>query len=323
MNGSVFRNSLEKIHFSQEVRHKLVRRMVVDFVRRTGLLHNAVVNEKDSVAHGHGFRLVMRHIDDGDTKRFGNVLDFKAHGFPQFGIEIGKRLIQKEEIRFSHQRTGQSDTLLLPTGKLVGQAIGIPGEVNGFQNLVNPCPDLFSLHMFNLQRIGDVVKYIHMGPYSVRLKNHSDIALFRRKKCFSARNQFIINPDFTGRWNLKSGDHPQHCRFSASRRPEKCNKFPITKHFVKFFQYLRTAKAFRQIFYCDSRHFSFPSFHIIPSNGEFAFGQPVKHKVQDDHNHQNSECHCTRHRLAGKGPVLIKLEADCFCCAGVQQGGHG
>ena len=64
-------------------------------------------------------------------------------------------------------------------------------------------------------------------------------------------------------------------------------------------------------------------FFSFPSDREFAFGQPVQHKVQYHDDHQDTEGHGAGHRLTGKGPVLIQLEADGLCRTGIQQRCHG
>ena len=77
-NPPVLHFSPEKIHLSQEVRHKLVGRLVIDFIRRTALLDHTPVDQENPVAHGHGFGLVMGHIDDGDARLPLDLLDSRS-----------------------------------------------------------------------------------------------------------------------------------------------------------------------------------------------------------------------------------------------------
>ena len=69
--------------------------------------------------------------------------------------------------------------------------------------------------------------------------------------------------------------------------------------------------------------YSFLPFPVSLSNGELSLRQAVQHKIQQNDDHQNAEGHGTCHRLAGKRPVFIELEADGFGGAGIEQSGHG
>ena len=87
-NGAVPHLALEEIHLAEKVRDELIGRRIVDLLRAAALLHNAAVDEKDAVAHGHGLGLVMGHVHHRDAEFFLNLLDLKAHGLAELRVEI-------------------------------------------------------------------------------------------------------------------------------------------------------------------------------------------------------------------------------------------
>ena len=119
--------------------------------------------------------------------------------------------------------------------------------------------DFILAHMLDSQRIGHIIKHIHMGPYRVGLEYHSDIPLFRRNKSFAAGDKPVTDPDLTCGRRLKTGYHAQYRGFAAARRAQKRYKFPVTENLIEFFQYQAGTEALCQVFYDNFRHiFSFP-----------------------------------------------------------------
>ncbi|MNV05958.1 hypothetical protein D3C71_963150 [compost metagenome] len=60
-----FAGDLQEIHFriADETGDKHVRRLVVKLERRANLGDFTTIQHHDAVSHGHGFHLVVRHID--------------------------------------------------------------------------------------------------------------------------------------------------------------------------------------------------------------------------------------------------------------------
>ena len=164
MNDAILSSALKEIDLSEKVRNELVDRMIIDFDRGAGLLDNPVIDKEDSVTHGHGFRLIMSNIDNCDSKRGCNILNLESHGFTQFGIQVGKRLIQKQNFRFGNKRSGQGNALLLPAGKLVWKSVNIFCKMNSFQDSGYFVFDFLFADMLNLKRVGNIIKHIHMRP---------------------------------------------------------------------------------------------------------------------------------------------------------------
>ena len=74
--------------------NKAVRRPIVEIERAADLLNRAFVKHNDFVSHGHGFDLIVGHIDRCGAQTLVQLFDFAAHLHPQFGVEIRKRLVE-------------------------------------------------------------------------------------------------------------------------------------------------------------------------------------------------------------------------------------
>ena len=62
--------------------------MVINIHWRSFLLDNPVTQDHNLVRHGHGFNLVMGHIDRGGFQPLMQILDFGAHLHPELCIEV-------------------------------------------------------------------------------------------------------------------------------------------------------------------------------------------------------------------------------------------
>lgn len=86
---------IHKVHFrhANETGDEQIGGPVVEFLRR-GDLHDAPgLHDADTVAHGHGFRLIVRHVDDGRREALRLQLAMQignahTHGSAQLRIEI-------------------------------------------------------------------------------------------------------------------------------------------------------------------------------------------------------------------------------------------
>ena len=117
-----------------------VRGLGVDFLRRRNLLHQPVLHHDDAVGERQRLVLIMRDIDRGAAELAMDATDFGAHFQPQFGVEVGQRLIHQQQSRLDHDRAGYCDALLLPARKLAGQLVLVTGQLN---QLECPCDARF------------------------------------------------------------------------------------------------------------------------------------------------------------------------------------
>ena len=247
LDASGLHHALQEFNLAHKVRHEGVDRGGVDFPGRADLLNDAAVNDHNAVAHGHGLRLVMGHIHHGDAVLPLDFLDFKAHAFPQLGVQVGQGLVQQQQGGLCHQGAGQGHALLLAAGQLAGNALGVLNQVHGLQHTFDLLPDGGLIHFFDGQGIGHIVEHGHVGPHSVGLKHHADVALFRLEKHLAAGHHLVIEQHAAGGGLLKACDNAQHGGLAAARGPQQGNKFAIGKGCVESVQHDRIAKAFGDI----------------------------------------------------------------------------
>ncbi len=62
---------------------------MIDGFRRGVLLHIAVIQNGDAVAHTHGLRLVVGHENRGNAESGGQLCQFMPHFLPQQSVQSG------------------------------------------------------------------------------------------------------------------------------------------------------------------------------------------------------------------------------------------
>ena len=114
----------EEVGFADEIRHKPVDRLVINFAWRTDLLDLARRHDGNAVRHGQRFFLIVRDENEGDAGFGLKALQLDLHFLAQFVIECRERLVKQQDFRLRGKRSGKCDTLLLAAGNLAGLAIG-------------------------------------------------------------------------------------------------------------------------------------------------------------------------------------------------------
>src|SRR3954468_11920410 len=93
--------------------------MIVDFLRSADLFDCAVVHHGEAITEAERFFLVMRDVNESQTK---SALQRKKVGLKllaEFLIDGGEWFVEKQNARFINERTGQRDALTLAAGKFV------------------------------------------------------------------------------------------------------------------------------------------------------------------------------------------------------------
>ena len=63
----------------------------------------------------------------------------EVHGLPAgVGIEVAGGFVSDDDGRPGDKATGDGDPLLLAAGELIGMSIGLEGEADGFERLLDP-----------------------------------------------------------------------------------------------------------------------------------------------------------------------------------------
>ena len=254
------KDALEKIHggAAKETGDEEVGRLVVDFKRGGDLLDDAVLHHHNPFAHGHGFDLVVGHIDHGRLQLAVKFGDLGAHLHPHLGVEIREGFIKEEDTRLTHDRTTHGHALALAAGEGLRFALEIVGDAEDLSGLHHAAPDFILRSFPEFQTKCHVVVNGHVGVERVVLEDHRDVAVFRRH---------IVHPAFSDE-NIAAGDflqprdHAQRGGFAAARRADEHDEFPILDfevevanrdHFAAFFRRV----GFEDAFECNLCHMVF------------------------------------------------------------------
>ena len=103
---------------TEKIADKRRNGMVVEGVRRTGLLDLAVVDEHDAIRDIESFLLVMRDENRRDAQIVMAVAQPTAEFEADFCVESSKWFIQKEIFRINGENSCEGDALPLSAGKL-------------------------------------------------------------------------------------------------------------------------------------------------------------------------------------------------------------
>src|SRR5438874_12022170 len=90
-------------------------RILIDLLRRTGLLDMSLVQHHDTICCFQGFFLVMRHQDARNVQFVMKPPKPASQLLSDFGIQCAEGFIKQEEFRFHGQRSSECNALTLPS----------------------------------------------------------------------------------------------------------------------------------------------------------------------------------------------------------------
>ena len=119
----------------------------------------------------------MGDIDCGHAHVALQVVEEPAGLEAQLGVEIGKRFVKEINLRRIDQSSRQRSPLLLAARNLAGQAVHEMADLEHVGDF--PCTGMALLHWLaaHLERIGHVVRQVHMRIERVVLEHHGDVAV--------------------------------------------------------------------------------------------------------------------------------------------------
>jgi hypothetical protein len=155
-------------------------RLLVGVLGCADLFDLAFVHHRHSVAHGQRLFLVVSHVYERDPDVLVKCAQFDLQGLAQLRIERAKWLVEQQHFGTQHQRSSESDTLLLATRKLVRLALAIAGEPHQLQCIADPSSDLRLGCLLETKPEPDVVGDAEVGKQRIALKDRVDRAVLRR-----------------------------------------------------------------------------------------------------------------------------------------------
>ena len=183
----------------------------------------ALVNDRDEVGHHERFFLCVGHVDRRDAKPLLQISNLESHLFPEFRVQVGQRLVEKQNLRLDDERASQRDALLLPTRQLIRRAVLQPRQLRQLHHFVSPALNFGGGHFFDFQPVDDVVEYIQVRENRIALKHHRHIAAVRRHVV----EPLSIHDDAPRSGKLETRDEAQCRRLAATRRAEQRDELPL------------------------------------------------------------------------------------------------
>src|SRR5450830_344471 len=103
---------VEQVFVTHEVGNEARAWCTEQLFRCIQLLDLAAVHDHDAVRQGQRFFLVMRDVQHGDAEFALDAAQFSAHLHAQFGVQIGQRFIEQQQLGFNDDGTCQRRLLL-------------------------------------------------------------------------------------------------------------------------------------------------------------------------------------------------------------------
>ena len=182
----------------------------------------------------------MGHVHGGDAELALHFLEFAAQLHAQLGVQVGKRLVQADDLGVVDQGAGDGHALLLAAGELrhlAGQLL--LGQVHLRGHFLHPAVDVGLVHLFDPHTKGDVLIHAHGGEQGVVLEHHADVALFHGH----VGNILALHRHGAQRGLNKAGDGAQRGGFAAAGGPQEGVKFALFHVNVDILQRRKVAKA--------------------------------------------------------------------------------
>ena len=194
---------------------------------RPHLLDSAVRHNHNAVAQAHRLDLVMGYENGRDAGGALERFQFVAGAGAQFGIQIGKRLIQKQQPRLSDHGAGNGDALPLAAGKLtrppVEQLINFQQPRRAFHFAADGLLVEFFAAALGAEREGDVVKDVHVRIQRIALEDHRHASFARRQP----RDLLASDENLSRRGFLQPGDQAHQRGLATAGRPQNHQKFTV------------------------------------------------------------------------------------------------
>ncbi|CZU36553.1 Uncharacterised protein [Enterobacter ludwigii] len=197
----------------------------------------------------------MGDIHHGGFQLLVQTGKVQTHLHAQLGIQVRERFVEHKDPRITHDGAANGHTLALTAGKLLRFAIQKVGKLQRFGHHLDLMADLIFRHLIDLQAVAHVFGHRHMWVERIGLKHHRHAAVGGG----NVVHHLVTNQHFPFANVLQSGNHAQHCRFTAAGRTDKDGKLTVFNLKIHVVQGYGVAKAFGDIPQLYVRHLYSPS----------------------------------------------------------------
>ncbi len=216
---------VKEIHLrgADKAGHKDVGGLFKNLLGGADLLDEAVLHNDDTVAQGHGFGLVVSHIDEGGADLLAKLNELRTHLVAELGVQIGEGLIHQHDLGVADNGPANGHPLALAAGQGLGLSVQILGDAQDLGGLPYLLVDLLLGELTKLQGEGHIFIDRHMGIKSVALEDHGNVPVLGGHVV----DQCVVDVQFAPRDLLQAGDHAQGGGFSAARGADKNNELLV------------------------------------------------------------------------------------------------
>ena len=215
----------EQVHgrATDEAGDEHVVRLRVEVARGADLLEDAVLEDRDAVAHGQSLGLVVRDVDGRDAETTRQRRDLRAGLDAELGVEVRQRLVHEEHLGAAHDRTAHGDALTLTTGERLRLAAEVGLEVEQLRGFENAGGALVLVDAGDLQGEAHVLGDRHVRVESVVLEHHRDVAVLRR----NIRHVALTDEDVAVVDLFEAGEHAQGGGLSTAGRTDENQELAV------------------------------------------------------------------------------------------------
>ena len=165
----------------------------------------------------------MGNIDECGAQSQVELGDLGTHLSAELSVEVGKRLVKKEDLRLTDDSTTHGNTLTLTTGESLRLSVKQMADVEDLSGFFHAAIDLCLGILSELQTECHVLTNRHMGIKSVALEHHGDVSVFRG----NVVGKGVANVKLAFADVFQTSDHTQGGGLTASGRTDEDDKFFI------------------------------------------------------------------------------------------------
>ena len=185
----------------------------------------------------------MGDVDHGVGQPLVQPLDLDAQLGAQFGVEVGQRLVEQEDVDVAHQRTTDRHTLALPAGQLRGLAIQQRLDLQDLGGARHAFLDLRLRHARRLQAERQIAPDRHLRIERVGLEHHADAAILR----LLPGDVLALDDDAAGGNVEQACNTVEQGRLAAAGRAQQDEEFAVADVEIERLQHGNRPEAERQV----------------------------------------------------------------------------
>jgi hypothetical protein len=215
------KEAVEPVDVAEELVNERTRRMVVDLLRRAGLLDPPFVHHDDPVGQLERLLLVVGHEHAGQPHAVVQLAKPATQLLAHLGVERAERLVEQEDPGLDGERPGERHPLALAAGQLARIALRQPFQLHEVQQVHDLVPDLRLRcalpARLDPQAEGHVLEDGHVPEQGVVLEYEADLPLAD----MAGAGVLAVEQDGALGRELEPGDDPEQRGLARPGRAEQ------------------------------------------------------------------------------------------------------